>query len=295
MSGVFPDVSPIHLSRKRFAIRITGEFMGGLYKRLRKRWKDLRHRLKMKGKHVRAYFYRTRLKRTTFIGITGSAGKTTATDLAAAVLSLCGPCQKTHAYSGPDAVAKMLLKTDKSHRFHVSELGVSGPGTLDLAIRLLKPHIAVITVIGRDHYSAFKSMEAIAAEKEKVVLELPPGGTAVLNRDDSLVRAIGERCSRRVVWFGEGEDADLRLLDVRSPWPEPLIPQIAAGDRTYEVPTQLHGVYMATPVLAALGARGGHGGGCAAGGGRQGDRNGSTAGRPHAGGGGKGRSRFHPG
>jgi len=117
----------------------------------------------------------------------------------------------------------------------------------------LKPHIAVITVIGRDHYSAFKSTEAIAAEKEKVVLALPPGGTAVLNRDDPLIRAIGERCTRRIVWFGEGKGADLRLLDARSRWPEPLVLQIAAGDRIYEVRTQLHGVHMATPVLAALG------------------------------------------
>ena len=213
----------------------------------------LRRRLKRRVRYYLALLHRRKLDQLTFVGITGSAAKTTATDLSAAILGQFGRCQKTHEFNALGDIVRTILKTGRAHRYCIAELAATGPGTLDSPIRIFKPDVAVMTVIGRDHYSAYKSMEAIAAEKEKVVLALPPEGTAVLNIDDPLVRAIGERCTRRVIWFGEGEGADLRLLEARSRWPEPLTLLVAFEDMTYEVRTQLHGVHMVTPVLASLG------------------------------------------
>jgi len=213
----------------------------------------LRRGLKKRVRYYLARLHRRRLDHLTFVGITGSAAKTTTADLSAAVLGQFGRCQKTHDFNALSDIVRTILKTGSAHRYCIAELAATGPGTLDLSVRVFKPDVAVLTVIGRDHYSAYKSMEAIAAEKGKVVLALPPGGTAVLNIDDPLVRAIGERCSRRIIWFGEGEGADLRLLEACSRWPEPLTLLVAFGNMTYEVRTQLHGVHMVTPVLAALG------------------------------------------
>ena len=122
-----------------------------------------------------------------------------------------------------------------------------------MSVRIFKPDIAVVTVIGRDHYSAFKSMEAIDAEKEKVVLALSPQGIAVMNIDDPLVRLMGERCNRQVIWFGKEAGATLRLREARSRWPDPLVVVFDYQDKTYEVRMQLHGTHMAIPVLASLG------------------------------------------
>jgi len=224
-----------------------------LCKHLKIQRKSFRRRFRLGLNYFRARFYRTRLNQTTFIGVTGSAAKTTTTDLTAAILSGTGLCRQTREYNALDSVIRLLLATGRLDRYCIAELAATGPGTLDLSVRVFKPDVAVITVIGRDHYSAYKSMEAIAAEKEKLVSALPPEGTAILNVDDPLVRAIGERCSRRVVWFGEDTGADLRLLETRSCWPEPLTLRVAVGSETYEVRTQLHGVHMVTPVLAALG------------------------------------------
>ncbi len=243
----------IFTGRVKMTFYESARFINNLYHDLKIQRKSFRRRLRLRLNYLRARSRRKRMGQTVFIGITGSAGKTTATDLAAGILSGMGPCQQTREYNALDSVIRLLLATGRADRYCVAELAATGPGTLDSSVRLFKPDVAVITLIGRDHYSAYKSIEAIAAEKEKVVLALPPGGTAVLNIDDPLVREIGERCSRRVVWFGEGEDADLRLLEARSRWPEPLILKIAVAGRIYEVRTQLHGVHMATPVLAALG------------------------------------------
>jgi UDP-N-acetylmuramoyl-tripeptide--D-alanyl-D-alanine ligase len=208
----------------------------------------------LKLKYLVASLNRKRINHVTFIGITGSVGKTMTKELTAAILSSFGTCRKTFLSNNTlESVAGTIWHTGKAHSYCVAELGAYGPGTLDMSLGVLKPDIAVITRIGRDHYAAYKSMEALVAEKEKVLLALPPQGTAVLNIDDPLVKSIGERCNRRIIWFGEGAGATMRLLEAHSRWPETLTLLFEYQDKTYEVRTQLHGTYIATAVLASLG------------------------------------------
>ena len=200
-----------------------------------------------------ANVYRKRLDHVTFIGITGSAGKTTTKDMTASILSDFAPCKKTNLSCNTlRAIPATIWYTRKSHRYCVAELSANGPNTLEESVRIFKPDIAVLTCIGRDHYAAYKSMEALAAEKEKIVSYLSPHGTAILNIDDPLVRTIGERCNRRIVWFGESAGAELRLLEARSCWPNPLVLFLEYRGKTYEIRTQLHGTHMVVPVMASL-------------------------------------------
>jgi UDP-N-acetylmuramoyl-tripeptide--D-alanyl-D-alanine ligase len=210
--------------------------------------------IRLKILYALAIRQRRRLNHVTFIGITGSAGKTITKDLTAAILAGLGLCRKTHiSYNSASAVTAAVLHTAEAHRYCVAEIAASGPGTMDQSVQLFKPDIAVLTLIGRDHYSAYKSMDKLAAEKEKLITALSPQGTAILNIDDALVRAIGERCDRRVIWIGEGAGATLRLLETYSRWPEPLTLSFEYQNRTYKVQTQLHGTHMALSILASLG------------------------------------------
>ncbi|SFM42310.1 aminoacyl-tRNA hydrolase [Ectothiorhodospira mobilis] len=204
---------------------------------------------------LRARLRRPQLWRTSFVGITGSVGKTTAKDLAVAVLQQRGPTRGNALglnYLGD--MAGMLLALPRDTRFAVLEVATSGPGTIDARVRLLRPRIAAMTVIGRDHIKRFGgSQEAIAEEKAKLIQALPADGVAVLNRDDPLIRALGGRTPVQKLWFGTAEDAHLRLLCARSDYPEPLILQLAYEGREYTCRTALHGTHLAVPVLTALG------------------------------------------
>ena len=62
--------------------------------------------------------------------------------------------------------------------------------SLEPALALVKPSIGVVTSIGTDHISAFGSIEAIAAEKSKLIAALPSHGVAILNADDPNVMAM---------------------------------------------------------------------------------------------------------
>lgn len=204
--------------------------------------------------YAQAWLHRRLSTKVTFIGITGSAGKTTTKDLSAAMLSVLGPCASTfmsenyHFY-----VAETILGATGQHRFCIVELSASEPNYLDRSLRMLRPDIAVLTMIARDHYRAFGSLEAIAAEKAKLVAALPADGTAVLNIDDPLVRSIGERCGRRVIWVGEGEGATVRLREAHSRWPGTLALRVEHEGRIFDVGTRLHGTHLALSVLSALG------------------------------------------
>ena len=201
-----------------------------------------------------ANVHRRRLNHVTFVGITGSAGKTTTKDMTAFILGDFAPCEKTRLSCNTlQAIPTTIWHTRKAHRYCVAELAAYGPNTLEKTVNIFKPDIAVVTRIGRDHYAAYKSMDALAAEKESIVSGLSFQGTAVLNIDDPLVRAIGERCNSRIIWFGEGAGAELRLLEARSCWPDPLLLLLEYHGKTYEVRTQLHGTHMVVPVLASLG------------------------------------------
>src|SRR3546814_8052326 len=59
-------------------------------------------------------------------------------------------------------------------------------------------------------------IEAIAAAKRELPEALPGDGTAVLNIDDPLVKAMSAHTRAHVSWFGLGAGADVRGSDVES-------------------------------------------------------------------------------
>jgi len=203
---------------------------------------------------VLARAHRSTLSYTTVIGITGSAGKTTTKELSAQILSSIGPCSSSAGTGNEHSdVEWTVLRTNRKHKFCVVEIGAPTPGYLDRSLRVVKPSIGVLTLIEREHFSAFRSKEAIAAEKGKLIAALPPDGVAVLNIDDPLIRAIGEQHRGEVVSVGSQEGAVLRLLSSDSSWPEPMKLRVRFEGVDHDVQTQLHGVHLAVPVLVALG------------------------------------------
>ena len=199
--------------------------------------------------------YRSILKKVTFIGITGSYAKTTTKNLIASILRGRARTSATKGtLNSPPQIIKTILRTTPFHHACVIELGASGPGSLDRGIRLAAPSVAVITHVGLDHYSAFRSREAVAVEKSKLVAALPATGVAILNADDPLVLAMGEKTGARKILYGiQSPEADLRASHIRSSWPDRLTFTVHADDRAFPVETKLCGKHWVPAVLAALG------------------------------------------
>ena len=201
------------------------------------------------------YWHRRRLVNTIFVGITGSAGKTTTKDLVAAILQrhFASEGRKTMGtLNSIEYVPALVLGTHKSDAYCVTEIGAPGPGTMDLPLALIRPSVGVVTNVDADHFSAYGSKEAIAVEKSKLVRSLPTEGIAVLNADDPLVKGMAEQVVGRIVTFGLAENAMLRGDSLQSVWPERLSLNVTWQGESLRVQTQLCGTHWASSVLAAL-------------------------------------------
>lgn len=112
--------------------------------------------------------------RIRLVAITGSAGKTTTKALCHAVLSRFGECDSNMTSGNKRLpVARFVRGLRSCHRYAALEISGHKPGYLDLQMKIARPNVGVLTMIGRDHYSTFKGVEEIAREKSKIVSHLP--------------------------------------------------------------------------------------------------------------------------
>lgn len=198
--------------------------------------------------------WRPFLRGPVLVGVAGSVGKTTAKELLLGVLSRTGRGVGTvGSFNNIDATAQALLRLRPSDKFFVAELSEEKPGVMDAQLALLQPSVAVITNVGDDHWSAYDSRYAIAAEMGKLVAALPAHGTAVLNADDELVNAMGRGCAANVLTYGLSAQADLRAEEIRSVWPDRLEFTLVHHAARLKVRTQLCGAHWIPSVLGAIG------------------------------------------
>lgn len=220
------------------------------------------------GEHVRtyssagiAYAWRRLLARSTrFVAISGSNGKTTAKEALARILAGRGPVASTPGSenSGP-FIAKMLRRVRPRHHAAVIEIGISRMGQMGKYARLCAPDVAVLTRVSVEHRENIGSIENIAREKASLLTGLKRGGTAVLNADDPFVSKMRPPEGCKTLWFGCGEEAEVRASDVHSAWPGTLRFRVSRGAESAEVRTKLvgeHWVYSLTSAMAAASAMG---------------------------------------
>jgi UDP-N-acetylmuramoyl-tripeptide--D-alanyl-D-alanine ligase len=187
-----------------------------------------------------------------FVGVTGSCGKTTTTELIAAVLAGEAPVRMRSDLNTTEYIAEAILTVPPRRRcFCVTEISGHAPGAVQAAVRLLRPQIGVVTNVGQDHYANYRDVELTAAEKGRLVEALPARGFAVLNADDPRVRATGERTGARVITYGLSPEAMVRGRNVTCAWPQALALEVCCAGETYHVQTQLLGRHWAYAVLAA--------------------------------------------
>jgi UDP-N-acetylmuramoyl-tripeptide--D-alanyl-D-alanine ligase len=160
------------------------------------------------------------------VGVTGSAGKTTTVALTTHVLANRYTSNRQPADAARPrgnvlpAVARRILTLPPGRRFLVVEVAASSRGRVVAdSARILRPDISVVTNVGLDHFRVLRTLDGVAAEKQSLIAQLAPGGTAVLNADDPRVDEMRGACSGRVVTFGTGEGAEVRAHDVRGAWP----------------------------------------------------------------------------
>ncbi len=151
--------------------------------------------------------------RAPVVAITGSSGKTSTKDLAAAAL---GAARRVHATRGNlnnrIGMPLTLLSVPDEAEAVVLEMGSNEPGEIRVLAQLARPDIGVVTTVGESHLERLGSLEGVLDEKLDLLRNLAEGGRCVVGDEPPVLagRARAICGTLRVAGWSERADADLR-------------------------------------------------------------------------------------
>ena len=140
--------------------------------------------------------------------------------------------------------------------FGVFEVGMNHPDEIRPLVKMIKPHVAVITTIAPAHLGNFKSIREIATAKAEIFEGVVSGGQVVLNRDNdqfNFLERTAQACGiNHIHSFGQHAKADFRLAEFNGSDQSSTLWITIDGD-TKEVAIGAPGRHIAENALAALG------------------------------------------
>ena len=123
------------------------------------------------------------------IAVTGSNGKTTVTQMIAAILARAYGENRRLATRGnlnnDIGLPLMLFELTSQQRCAVLELGMNHPGEIEYLAHLARPTVALVNNAQREHQEFMASVEATAYENGATIAALPPEGVAIFPADDA--------------------------------------------------------------------------------------------------------------
>ena len=153
--------------------------------------------------------------KATFIGITGTSGKTSTKDMGGLVFKSFG---KTHlsekSYNNILGCSLTLATIPKDTEYVLVEIGTNSLGEIAELSRIVKPDHVIITDVSIGHIEGLKSLDNIVEEKASICSGQKQKGTAIIptgiERFDQL-RAKVEYFDSHVISFGENENSDVKI------------------------------------------------------------------------------------
>ena len=192
------------------------------------------------------------------IAITGSVGKTSSKEMLRRALAESGEVHASAAsFNNHWGVPLTLARMPATAAFGVFEIGMNHADEIRPLVKMVGPHVAVITTIAAAHMGNFKNLGEIAAAKAEIMEGLGKDGYLLLNRDNEkygwLKKHAGEVGLKQVYSFGENAKANYRLLDCQ------LLPDcstITVGIRSekFDVRIGAPGRHLVQNALAVIGA-----------------------------------------
>ncbi|MDX5594031.1 UDP-N-acetylmuramoylalanyl-D-glutamyl-2,6-diaminopimelate--D-alanyl-D-alanine ligase [Pseudovibrio sp. SPO723] len=150
--------------------------------------------------------------RARIIAVTGSVGKTSTKEALKLALSRSGRAHASAAsYNNHWGVPLTLARMHAATEFGVFEIGMNHAGEITPLVKMVRPHVVMITTVEAVHLEFFESVEGIARAKAEIFDGLEPGGTAILNRDNrqyDLLRYLASIAGvKNIVTFGQRKGA----------------------------------------------------------------------------------------
>jgi UDP-N-acetylmuramoyl-tripeptide--D-alanyl-D-alanine ligase len=171
------------------------------------------------------------------IGVTGSAGKTSVTQMLATTLSGFGNTFSTRANANlPGGIAWNLASIPWQGDFAVIEMAI---GRMRQNSELVHPTVALFTNIGPAHLQYHGNVKEVAIRKARIFESMPSSGLAVLNSDmdfyDVVLRKAEEQ-GLTIVSYGKKDFSTIKFLHLSD-----------SGEVTVRVNQDIHKYFLDLP------------------------------------------------
>lgn len=140
---------------------------------------------------------------TAIIGITGSAGKTTAKEICGHLLSELGKTLITRgSYNNEIGVPLTLAALTPLHRYAVIEMGARHEGDIEFLCQHANPDICVLLNIGSAHVGEFGGPQILRRTKQEMFTKTRHDAIAICPADDRDSYQVATKHHDKVISFG---------------------------------------------------------------------------------------------
>lgn len=213
--------------------------------------RDVLEAMRQLGMAARA---RTKAK---IIAVTGSVGKTTTKEMLGTVLSASGNVHASVAsFNNHWGVPLTLARMPADTRYGIFEIGMNHRDEIRPLVKMVRPHLGVVTNVEAAHLGAFKNLEEIAKAKAEIFEGIVSGGTAVINKDNDygeLLQHYAENQNiKTIVTYSIKTPADFWLKHASEVDGQTAFEVVLEGE-TLTGKLNLSGAHFLSNLLAVLG------------------------------------------
>lgn len=185
------------------------------------------------------------------VAVSGSNGKTTTKDFIAAIGQTSYKTVKTpENFNNEIGVPQTILSMPTDTELLVIEIGMDHPGDLTFLSKLVKPDIALLTMIGEAHIEFFKTRERIADGKMEIINGLKEHGHLVFNGDEPLLlERVGQHAHLLHDSFGLNSTNDLFASEIDM---TPVQASFKTNQSAQRFTIPMTGRYNVTNALSAI-------------------------------------------
>lgn len=189
------------------------------------------------------------------IAVTGSSGKTTTKEMAAAILGREKRLLKNEGnLNNLVGLPLTLFQLNEAHEVAVLEMGTNRRGEIARLTEIAGPTVGVITNVGPAHLEGLKSLETIRKEKGDLFRVMNNKGTAIINLDDEALAPWAQKWKGKKITFAIQADADVTASRIAHEGEKGTIFKLLMDGASREILLPVLGFHNVSNALAAAAA-----------------------------------------
>lgn len=201
-----------------------------------------------------ARFWRARFD-IPVVAITGSSGKTTTKEMAAAIMGREKNLLKNEGnFNNLVGLPLTIFRMNNTHEAAVLEMGTNRRGEIARLTEIAAPTVGLVTNVGPAHLEGLKSLETIREEKGDLYRVMDGRGTAVINLDDGALAPWARVWAGEKVTFAIQADADVTASRITREGEEGTIFTLLMGGMSRDLLLPVLGLHNVANALAAAAA-----------------------------------------